>query len=65
MGLIGCTKTSVRNCHYSLRSNTEELSSQVTFALITYQQVIVMLPAKPKYAVMKRIVNVPERQTGN
>jgi hypothetical protein len=63
MGLLGCTKTSVRNCHYSLRNNTEELSSQVIFAVITYQEVIVMPPTKLNYAVIKRIVNIRKRQT--
>jgi len=27
MGPIGCPETSVRNCHYSLRNNPEELNS--------------------------------------
>ena len=31
MGPIGCPETSVRNCHYCLRNDTEERSSQVAF----------------------------------
>jgi len=46
LGLIGCSKMSIRNYHYSLCNNTEELISQLLYgrSLISHIKREVLLP---------------------
>jgi hypothetical protein len=53
MEALGCTETSVRNYHYSLRNNPEEGSSQRTFCLL-HQGPVALQPLGLLYALFSR-----------